>query len=284
MVFLAPWEPKTDLAKEYSMTALMNVKNWWEETAGFFGTRYMEGDDSYEGFLSTPMTLEQRSEIEVDGIIELLQLDGDARLLDCPCGYGRHSLRLAQRGFRVVGVDINGEELAVARRKGASLPNVEFVKNDMRHLPFENEFDVAINMFYSFGFFESDEENVQVLRRFYAALKSGGRFLMHTDVNISRIMSGKYKLQEERSLRSGKKLQIVESYDATQKRVIGSWKLLDSHGSEVELTPYSVRVYTFDEFADWCYSLGFRKVTGYGDWARSPLTDESEEMMVIAEK
>lgn len=263
---------------------LISQKHWWEEQGGFFGSRYMEGDDSYEGYLSTPLTLEQRTETEVAGIVGLLGLDRDARVLDCPCGYGRHSLRLAQRGLRVVGVDINGEELAVARRKGARFPQVAFVQNDMRHLAFEAEFDAVVNMFYSFGFFDSDEENMQVLRGFHRALAPGGRFLMHTDVNIPRIASGKYRLQEERSLRSGKKLRIVESYDAIHKRVNGIWRLLDACGSEEALTPYSVRVYTFGEFAEWCHAAGFRKVTGYGSWDRAPLTDDSEDMIVIAEK
>jgi SAM-dependent methyltransferase len=244
----------------------------------------MEGDDSYEGYLSTPLTLEQRTEREVTGIVRLMELGGDARILDCPCGYGRHSLRLAQRGFQVVGVDLNGEELAAARRKAAGLPGVAFVQHDMRHLAFEAEFDAVVNMFYSFGFFDSDDENMQVLRRFHRALAPGGRFLMHTDVNIPRIASGKYRLEEERRLRSGKKLQIRESYDAVHKRVNGSWRLLDAHGVEEALTPYSVRVYTFDEFAAWCRAAGFRSVTGYGSWDRAPLTDDSEDMIVVAVK
>jgi SAM-dependent methyltransferase len=154
----------------------------------------------------------------------------------------------------------------------------------MRHLPFEAEFDAVVNMFYSFGFFDSDEENMQVLQRFHRALVPGGQFLMHTDVNIPRIASGRYKLQEERTLRSGKKLEIQESYDAVHKRVHGSWRLLDARGAEEALTPYSVRVYTFDEFADWCRAAGFRSVTGYGSWDRAPLTDDSEDMIVVAGK
>lgn len=264
--------------------ASIHDKQWWEEQGGFFGSRYMEGDDSYEGYLSTPLTLEQRTAREVTGILRLLELGSDARVLDCPCGYGRHSLRLAQRGLRVVGVDINGEELAVARRRGAGIPQLELVQNDMRHLPFEAEFDAVVNMFYSFGFFDSDEENMQVLRGFHRALVPGGQFLMHTDVNIPRIASGKYKLEEERTLRSGKKLQIRESYDPVQKRVHGSWRLLDAGGAEEALTPYSVRVYTFDEFAKWCRAAGFRSVTGYGSWDRAPLTDDSEDMIVVAGK
>ncbi|CAF4819188.1 unnamed protein product [Rotaria sp. Silwood2] len=70
----------------------------------------------------------------------------------------------------------------------------------MIDINYDNEFDAVINMFYSFGFFETDEENNQVLQNFYNALKPGGKFLFHTDVNIPRILSGKYKEDETRHL------------------------------------------------------------------------------------
>jgi SAM-dependent methyltransferase len=154
----------------------------------------------------------------------------------------------------------------------------------MRSIPFRQQFDAVINMFYSFGFFETDDENHTVLRNFYAALKPGGKFLMHTDVHIPRIMQGKYKSHEQRTLRSGKTLQIVDRYDPIRKRIDGSWTLLHPNGRAELLTPYSVRVYTFAEFAETCAAVGFTKVTGYGDWNGTPLTDDAEDMMIVAEK
>lgn len=172
-----------------TMTTPVCEKHWWEEGAGFFGRGYMQGDDSVEGYLEQPMTLTERTTQEVNGIINLLQLQRLQRVLDCPCGYGRHSINLAHRGLEVIGADINSEELAVACQCISNLPNVQFIKNDMRYLYFHDYFDAVINMFYSFGFFDTDEENMQVLRNFYTALKPGGKFLMHTDVNIPRIIS-----------------------------------------------------------------------------------------------
>lgn len=256
---------------------------WWDENGGFFGRYYMEGDDSREGYLSTPLTLDERSEREVRGIVELLELREGQRVLDCPCGYGRHSLRLAARGYRVVGVDINGEELAAARQGAQHLPYMDFIKKDMRHLRFEREFDAVVNMFYSFGFFLSDEENIHALGRLHQALRPGGKLLMHTDVNLPRLLSGTYKLSERRTLQSGKRLEIAEHYDPDSKRVHGTWTIVDRDGGAHALTPYSMRVYTFEEFAEWCCSVGFRKVTGYGDWQRTPLDPTSEDMIVVAE-
>jgi cyclopropane fatty-acyl-phospholipid synthase-like methyltransferase len=265
-------------------TETVSEKQWWEEGAGFFGRGYMAGDDSAEGYLNQPLTLAERTQTEVSGIISLLKLQPGDRLLDCPCGYGRHSLGLARRGISVIGADINNEELHAACQCVSDLPNVQFIKNDMRFLYFHDHFDAVINMFYSFGFFETDEENLQVLRNFYTALKPSGLFLMHTDVNIPRITSGKYKSVEQRHLCDGRILEIVDRYDAAHKRIEGTWKLIYPDQRTEELTPYSVRVYTNEEFTRWCYDVGFKKVTAYGTWDGAPLTDDSEDMMIIAQK
>jgi ubiquinone/menaquinone biosynthesis C-methylase UbiE len=260
------------------------LKRFWEEEGGFFGRPYMEGDNSLEGYLTTPLRLAERTKIEVDGIIELLDLRSGQRIFDCPCGYGRHSIALARLGFEVVGSDINGEMLEPALKEAGELNNVRFVKENMQHLAYNNEFDAVLNLFFSFGFFETIEENNLVLKNFYDALKPGGKFMMHTDINIPRIISGTYKLHEIRNLVSGKQLEIVESYDPPRKRLTGQWILISPDGSREELTPYSHRIYTYEDFAEICFQTGFQNIQGFGDWNGSPLTDASEDMIIVAEK
>lgn len=267
------------------MVQMINSKKkFWEEGAGFFGKPYMEGDDSFEGYLSTPMSLEERTGRELSGIIELLGLAPGQWILDCPCGYGRHSIGLARRGFNVVGSDINGEMLAPAIAGAAGVPNIRFVKENMQHVAYEAEFDAILNLFFSIGFFETEEENQTVLRNFYRALKPGGKFMMHTDINVPRIISGTYKLHERRHLKSGKELEIIESYEPEGKRLQGQWILHGADGSRQELPVYNHRIYTFEDFADACRAVGFTRFEGYGDWEGTPLNSESEDMIVIAHK
>jgi SAM-dependent methyltransferase len=261
-----------------------NKKKFWEEGAGFFGRPYMEGDNSFEGYLTTPMSLEQRTNRELNGITTLLDLKVGQWILDCPCGYGRHSIGLARRGFNVVGSDINGEMLAPALTNSAGLSNIRFVKENMRDVNYKEEFNAVLNLFFSFGFFESEEDNLATLENFYNALKPGGKFMMHTDINVPRITSGSYKLHEKRNLISGKQLEIVESYNPSDKRLSGQWILHSQDGARQELAPYNHRIYTFDDFAEDCRAIGFGKIEGFGDWEGSPLTDESEDMIVIAHK
>ncbi|MEI7563731.1 MAG: class I SAM-dependent methyltransferase [bacterium] len=140
--------------------------------------------------------------------------------MDCPCGYGRHSIQLAKNNLLVTGSDINETHLSRAKAN-ALQENTDIVweKESMIDIRYDNEFDVVINMFYSFGFFETDEENEKVLKNFYDALKKNGRFLMHTDVNIPRIISGKYKKDEIRNLQNGNTLRIIDDYNPATKRI-----------------------------------------------------------------
>jgi SAM-dependent methyltransferase len=255
-------------------------KKFWEDGAGFFGRNYMEGDDSLEGYLKEHQRLDGRTKREVEGVINLLDLQPGQRILDCPTGYGRHVMGLAQRGFEVVGSDINSEMLAGAVAAAGALSGVRFVKENMQNLSYVNEFDAVINLFFSIGFFETEEENDAVVRNFYNALK----LMMHTDINVPRIVDGDYKLHERRNLISGRQLEIIESYDPSRKRLTGQWILIGANETRQELPVYSHRIYTFDDFAELCYATGFKSVKGYGDWEGSSLSDTSEDMIVVAEK
>jgi SAM-dependent methyltransferase len=212
-----------------------------------------------------------------------LDLPKNAEILDAPCGYGRHSIGLAKKGFTVTGLDINSYHLKKAKIEAArNHAKVRFVKKNMIDLDYGDEFDAVINMFYSFGFFDRDKDNYKVLKNFFKALKPDGKFLMHTDVNIPRIISGKYKLNEIRNLKPGGKLKIEESYDAITKRINGAW-ILHKNGGE-ERKDYSVRVYTKDEFVKLCKSAGFKSCEVYSDWTGKPYDVRSEDMIIVATK
>jgi SAM-dependent methyltransferase len=257
---------------------------WWSEEYGFFGSFYMEGDASKEGYLiEKKQSLDERTKSEVEGVIRLLSLKSKAGILDCPCGYGRHSIELARQGYKVTGSDINSIHLKKAIEDAeARSTQVSFIKESMLDLEYASQFDAVINMFYSFGFFDTDDENEKVLKNFYNALKQGGKLLMHTDVNIPRILSGKYKGDEERNLVTGKTLRVVDSYNPETKRINGAW-IIKSEGKE-ERKDYSVRVYFRKEFEELCKKIGFSSVVTYSDWQGNEYSENKEDMIVVATK
>ena len=115
---------------------------------------------------------------EAAAIKRLLRLRKGQAVLDAPCGAGRISFHLAKAGCRVVGVDRMPVFIKRARQRFQKEGLEEqFLRGDLRELGFEGEFDAVINFGGSFGYF-SDQGNLEVLRRFSLALKSGGQVLI----------------------------------------------------------------------------------------------------------
>jgi len=120
------------------------------------------------------------TENQVNFIIKTLKLKGKERILDLACGFGRHSLSLARRGFSVVGVDITKDYIEDARKTAneESL-NVEFIHSDIRGVKFINEFDVVLNLADgAIGYLETDEENLKIFDVIANALKQSGKHFM----------------------------------------------------------------------------------------------------------
>jgi len=258
--------------------------NWWSNEGGFFGKGYIEGDNSLEGFIpNRKERLYERTKREVDGVIFLTKLKTGV-ILDLPCGYGRHSTELANRGFEVVGMDINEEHLTISK-KNAKNKNVSFLNKDMRNIGKENynKFDLVINMFYSFGFFENEKDNENSMKEFYNSLKKGGKLVLHTDVSPELIEHGNYQFNEERNLINNKKLIIQEKYDSKTHRINGSWLIVSKNGQH-KLTPYSVRIYTKSEFETLAKKVGFKNIVFYGSFNGDKFNHNSSELIMIAEK
>jgi 2-polyprenyl-3-methyl-5-hydroxy-6-metoxy-1,4-benzoquinol methylase len=120
------------------------------------------------------------TENQVNFIINMLSLTGKERILDLACGFGRHSLSFARKGYSVVGVDITKDYIddAVKSAEAASL-NIDFIHSDIRDLQFDNEFDVVLNLADgAIGYLENDNENLKIFDVVAKALKPDGKHFM----------------------------------------------------------------------------------------------------------
>ena len=148
----------------------------------------MDENKWYEKWFSNKAYLSlysHRDEKDARDLINLIQrnipLVIDSKILDVCCGFGRHSIELARRGYSVTGFDLSSFLISKARE---SLRNtkeknlkVEFLIKDMIDFSFSKSFDAAINIFTSFGYFESDEDNFKVFINIKKSLKKGGYFV-----------------------------------------------------------------------------------------------------------
>ena len=197
--------------------------------------------------------LAERTPAEVDQIAALLgQRD---HVLDCPCGHGRIANALAERGYRVTGVDRTQLFLERARadatERGA---DVEYVHGDMRDLPWREEFDALLNWFTSFGYFD-DDTNRAVLRGFHDALRPGGRLVMELQ-NPPRLFR---ILLPVTYLRRGDDLAFdIHAMDWETWR-IGTQRVVIRDG-RARTTRFAVRIYSFPELKSELERAGFADV------------------------
>lgn len=117
---------------------------------------------------------------QVDFLIKALALTGKERILDLACGFGRHSLEFARRGFEVVGVDITEAYVEDATKQAEKeMLSAVFYHQDIRGVTFEEEFDIVINMGDgAIGYLENEAENLKIFDIVARALRKGGRHVM----------------------------------------------------------------------------------------------------------
>jgi SAM-dependent methyltransferase len=131
--------------------------------------------DHYHYFTSHLVTAEQ-SQREVEFLSRCLRLAPASRILDLPCGYGRHANLLAMRGHRVTGIDSNALYIDLAVKDARSMGvDVDYRVGDMRTLQDIELYDAIIMVFTSFAMFNHDE-NITTLKNMARALVPGGRF------------------------------------------------------------------------------------------------------------
>lgn len=113
----------------------------------------------------------------LDRLVKWLHLEPGAKVLDLACGRGRHAVQLRARGFDVTGVDLSPNSIAHAQRFADDL--LRFRVHDMRQpLGEPNRFDCVLNLFTSFGYFDSHAANLHVLQGVADALRPGGTLVL----------------------------------------------------------------------------------------------------------
>jgi SAM-dependent methyltransferase len=191
---------------------------------------------------------------QIEQIVRATGLVPGMRVLDVPCGTGRIAKRLAVRGFDVIGVDVTERFLDEARAAGVAVERM-----DMRDLPFEDEFEVALCMWGSFGYFD-DEGNLAQARAARRALHPGGRYLIDT-VCVEALVPN-FRDRDEFEASDIRVLQH-RRYLPDAGRIETEWIFV--RGDDRHVQTSSIRVYTLDELTDLLLEAGFASFTALDD-------------------
>lgn len=239
-------------------------------TPGYFGSTYLKA------YHQDPLTKAQ-----VDGIERLLGLTPGTRVLDLCCGYGRHSLEITRRGYEVVGFDLSSTLLERARREAAREGlRVRFVQGDMRALPFTSEFDVVVNLFTSFGYFDDRADDLKALRGAARALRPGGRLLM--DLLNKEWLVRHFEPRFWDETPAGAVLNDLV-FDFPTGRLRNTRILIPARGPRRRLVS-SIRIYTLAEIVHLLREAGLAFATAYGGFSGEAYGMDTFRMIVIAEK
>jgi SAM-dependent methyltransferase len=266
----------------------MNDTAWWRT---YFDDAYFE--------LHDPLFDEARSRREVAGMRELLGLTEGARVLDAPCGWGRHAHLLASGGCSTVGADLSADLLrraaagrAVAADDAASAEAAPadgtaasagavagFVAADIRALPFADaSFDAVINVFSSLGLFLSDEDDVAALREARRVLRPGGRLLLESMHRDDVIRS--YATRDRWTLPDGTEVRVRRRFDAVTG--VSHERLRWRRGASEGRKAHSMRLRTATDLAAVLAAAGFENVDWFGDWDGTPFDWRHESIIAVA--
>ena len=197
---------------------------------------------------------DERSEGDVEDIVRFLGLEAGEAVLDAPCGHGRISNRLAERGMRVVGVDASALFVETAQAGGTT---ADHRVGDLRELPVDGPFDAAISWFTSFGYFD-DDGNRKVLAEYRRVLRPGGRLLLelhNRDELVRRFTPAPFghvvRIGDDMRIDTSE-LDTVEGRMETDRVVIRDGQVRRSH--------FSVRMPTITELRAWLLEAGFSDI------------------------
>ncbi|MFO7526194.1 MAG: class I SAM-dependent methyltransferase [Ignavibacteriaceae bacterium] len=223
-----------------------------------------------------------RNEGEAEDLVNIIlnnvRLSKSGKVLDMACGTGRHSILFAKKGFKVTAVDLSKNMLSAARKKAESEKlKIDFIQSDLRFFANSGRFDLAINLFTSFGYFETDEENFEIFNTAYNHLKTDGYFVLD--------FFNKYFVEKNLIIESH---DSVEKLDIIQKRKIDGLRVVKeiiiSDNDQSRKYYESVRMFSQTELINELIRIGFAIEKTFGDFQGNKFDQFSSPRIIIIAK
>jgi len=243
----------------------------------------MKKHEWFETWFDTPyykMLYQNRdvneAEYFLNVLLNYLQLPHNASVLDVACGTGRYTTFLADKGYNAVGIDLsykNIEHASLSERE-----NLTFFMHDMREIFYINYFDAVFNFYTSFGYFDSEKDNLKAIRSMSLSLKPGGKLIIDF-FNTAKTV--KEMTQHQEISRNGILFLVQKQL---QENVIVKNIYFQDQGREFRFEE-RVQALRLEDFNRW-FGLHHLKLKDvFGDYHLNPFDEkDSDRMIVIAEK
>jgi len=218
---------------------------------------------------------EQEAQRFIDNLSKVLDFQQDQHILDLACGKGRHSVYLHAKGFRVTGLDYSAQSIAFAKQFASA--RLDFICQDMR-LPFgQQTYDVILNLFTSFGYFETVQENLQALQHVRSALKDDGRLVIDF-LNAHKVLAHLVESEQK----------TIDNICFKIERYFRDGFIYKEIRFDFEGKPYhfteQVRALTLEEFQQYFDQVGLVIEQKYGNFDLQPYDAASSDRLILVIK
>lgn len=220
------------------------------------------------------------TDAEIKFIKEIVSVPASGKILDAPCGYGRHSIAFAQEGFNVTGIDIAEEyvETLNATANEMQLPvtaiNGNIIEDDLG-----NGYDLAVCLGNSFSYFDY-ATTLAFAKKINNGLKNNGAFVVHTgaiaESILPTIVTKDWMDLDDMLFLAERHYHAEESLLQSDYRII--WK-----GETENKTAYHY-VFTLAELRRLLLEAGFAKVEQYGGFDKAPYKMGDKQVYFVARK
>lgn len=241
------------------------------------------GNEWFKDWFSTPYYHDlyfERNEEEANkfirNLIEHLELNEGAKVLDLACGKGRHAIELHKLGLNVIGIDYSNYFITEA--KLSEKDNLHFYVQDMRQPYWINYFDVVVNLFTSFGYFKTEREHITSLNNVKNALKIGGIFVIDY---LNVIKTEKELIKEMRitikNVEYNIKKEVTNSHFVKHINIKDGEKQFDYNES--------VSKFNLENFKHMFSKVGLEILEIFGNYKLESFdAEQSDRLIIIAKK
>lgn len=219
---------------------------------------------------------EEEAELLLNNLLTYLHPYPNASVLDVACGKGRHAVYLAGKGLFVTGIDLSWKNMSHARKYESD--HLSFFVHDMRNIFYINYFDVVFNLFTSFGYFETETENLKAIHSMSLSLKKGGRLVVDffNSEKITREI-----IPQEFIMRDG--ILFLTKKNFEKGNIIKKIYFQD-RGQEYEFEE-RVQMLQRQDFERYFEKNHLKIKDVFGDYHLNPFDkDQSERMIIVGEK
>jgi SAM-dependent methyltransferase len=241
------------------------MKNWF---SSWFNTSYYH--------LLYKDRNEQEAQNFLSRLLEELKPESHTKFLDVACGKGRHSRYIHREGYRVNGIDLSPESIAAA--KGYESHDLCFSVHDMREVFQANHYDIVLNLFTSFGYFDKESDHQKAIQAMADNLKEGGLLLIDF-MNAKKVIAN-LVLEEEK---------VVEHITFHLKRYVKNGFIIKEIDFEDDGVQHhyeeKVRALTLIDFTEYLQKAGLNILNLWGDYQLNDFhAMESDRLIILAKK